>query len=97
MYSSTHFELFYVFFVTKKSIATESKSDLFGHVVQEGELYLEGSYLEKIKETNSKVFYKKIKKNVYVHPQEIFMPVVSINEADLSLDKSEYLYIPDCV
>ena len=85
LYSSNHFELFYVLLVTKKGIAEETKLDLFGHIVQEGQYYLEGNYLEKIKETKKKIFYKKISKTVFVQPHEIFMPTVSINSTDLSL------------
>ena len=58
LYSSTHFELFYLVHVVKKSIAEESKSDVYRHFVQEGECYLEANYLEKVKETNKKVYYK---------------------------------------
>ena len=59
LYSSTHFELFYLVKVQKKTLAEENKSDTFGHIVQKGELYLEGVYLEKLeKETSDKVFYK---------------------------------------
>ena len=97
LYSSTHFELFYLFFVTKKAVATESKSDIFGHLVQEGESYLEGYHLEKTKETKDRIFYKKIQKPVFIHAEEIFMPAVAIDEESLSLSRMEHIYLSDCV
>ena len=45
-----------------KEVAIESKTDIYGHIVQEGECYLEGYYLEKVRETNQRVFCKKLKK-----------------------------------
>ena len=72
-------ELFYLVKVQKKRLAEENKSDIFGHIVQKGELYLEGVYLEKLeKETSDKVFYKLHSKIVYVHPEEILCPAVPI-------------------
>ena len=75
----------------------EEKSDIYGHLVNKGEPYIEGVYLEKLdKESKDKVFYKTHKKKVYVHPEEIFHPAVPINENDLSLDKSEYQFLSSC-
>ena len=89
MYSATHFELFYILFVTKKAIATETKADVFGHI-QKGEPYLEEKYLEKLdKQSRTKVFYKRIEKPVFIHPDE--------TERELSLDKAEYIYLADYV
>ena len=97
LYSSTHFELFYVFFVTKKAVADEDKCDIYGHTVQKGEHYLEGNYLEKTRETSWKIFYKRINKTAYIHEEEIFMPAITIDESELSIEKSEYIYLADCI
>ena len=100
MYSATHFVLFYILVVTKKAIATESKADVFGRIIQKGEPYLEGKYLEKLdKQSRTKVFYKKIEKPVFIHPEEIIMPDIHMNETEteLSLEKAEYIYLADCV
>ena len=37
LYSSNSFKLFYLFYVTMKEVAIESKTDIYGHIVQEGE------------------------------------------------------------
>ena len=97
LHSSTHFELFYVFFVTKKAVADADKCDIYGHAVQKGEHYLEGKYLEKTRETSQKIFYKKIDKTAYIHEEEIFMPAITIDESELSIEKSEYIYLADCI
>lgn len=94
--SSTQFEQFYIFFVTNVDKAENDKSDVFGYVVEKGELHLIGYILEKIKEHKKKVFYKKIMKEVYVHARELFIPLVSIDENDTSVEKSEYVYLSYC-
>ena len=91
LYSSNSFELFYLFYVTMKEVAIESKTDIYGHIVQEGECYLEGYYLEKVRETNQRVFYKKLKKSAYVHPQAMFCPNVSLNEELMCMEKIDYV------
>lgn len=53
--ASSSFELFYLIRINKKCVAEESKSDVFGHIVQGGDRYFEGFYLEKDKETQKKV------------------------------------------
>ena len=92
LYSSNSFELFYLFYVTMKEVAIESKTDIYGHIVQEGECYLEGYYLEKVRETNQRVFYKKLQKSAYVHPQAMFCPNVSLNEELMCIEKIDYVY-----
>ena len=47
LYSSMHFKLFYIFYVMKKCVATDSICNVFGHRVLKGECYLEGYTLEK--------------------------------------------------
>ena len=62
LYSSTQFELFYIFYVRRKCVADEAISDVFGHIVQAGESYFEGHYLENTGETKIK------SRSVYMHP-----------------------------
>ena len=91
LYSSTNFEMFYLFHISKKEVAIESKTDIYGHIVQEGECYFEGFYLEKVQETNKRVIYKKLKKLAYVHPQAMFCPNVSFNEEEMCLEIIDYV------
>jgi hypothetical protein len=95
--SSTHFELFYIVKINKRCVAEHSKTDLGGHIIQEGELYFEGKYLEKTKETKTKVFYKEVNNVVFFHAREIFFPDVAIDETTLTLTKSEYQFIADAI
>ena len=78
-------------------MADEDKCDIYGHTVQKGEHYLEGNYLEKTRETSWKIFYKRINKTAYIHEEEIFMPAITIDESELSIEKSEYIYLADCI
>ena len=79
LYSSTHFELFDVYFVSKKAVKGEDKYDIYGHAVKKGEHYFEGNYLEKTMETLRKVFYKRINKTAYIHKEKISMPVITMD------------------
>ena len=91
LYSSTNFGLFYLFEVEKTAVATENKTDLFGHIVKQGDVYLEGFYLEKVNETKHKVMYKKLNNRVYIYPETIFCPNVAFNKTDMCLDKEIYI------
>ena len=68
LYSAHNFELFYLFYVNKKEVAIEAKTDIYGHIVQEGEGYFEGYYLERANETKQRVYYKKLtKRAMFTH------------------------------
>ena len=82
---------FYHFEVEKSAVATENKTDLFGHIVKQGDVYLEGFYLEKVNETKHKVMYKKLNNRVYIYPETIFCPNVAFNKTDMCLDKEIYI------
>ena len=96
---SKSFELFYLLRVTYKGIATEDMIDIYGHRIQEVSYYVEGIYLEKIdgkRSMRDKVYYKELKKKVYVNPYEIFCPVVLINQEDslyLTLAIEDYQFL----
>ena len=95
--SKSQFEPFYIFYVTKKvEEAPENKSDIFGNVVMKGDHHLIGYCLEKVQEKKNKVFYKMNKKEVFIHSIDLFIPLIAVNEKDLSIEKSEYIYIADC-
>ena len=36
------------------------------------------------------------KKEVFIHSIDLFIPLITVNEKDLSIEKSEYIYIADC-
>ena len=72
LHSSTHFELFYVFFVTKRAVADEGKCDIYGHAAQKGEHYLEGN-LGKTRETLRKIFYDRINKKAYIYTRRKYL------------------------
>ena len=55
-----------------------------------------GYCLEKVQEKKNKVFYKMNKKEVFIHSIDLFIPLIAVNEKDLSIEKSEYIYIADC-
>ena len=64
--------------MVRKTVVDNDKIGIYGHSIQNGSDYIEGYYLEKAKETKGKVFYKQLKKLVYVYPGEIFCPAVPI-------------------
>ena len=51
-------------------------------------MYLKCNYLEKISETKGNVFYKMLKKIVYVLPAQIVNRFVSLND-DLSMSAAD--------
>ena len=89
-------ELFYICYITGKHIATENVVDLNNHAIQKGYPYFEAVYLEKVDTKRRKVLYKKLVATVFLRPDEIFCPAVSIEESDMSLSISEYQFIADC-
>ena len=87
LYSASNFEMFYLFYVTKKGVADTVLHDIHGHIVQESECYLEGYYLQKVKESKKKIYYTKGTLLAYVHPQSMFCPNVSFNEEEMCMEK----------
>ena len=97
LYSSQNsLELFYLCKILKKSIAEEDLNAIYGHLVQKGFEYFSGFYLEKVDVKVSKVLYKQLQKIVYIHPIEIFCPVVAVDR-DLSLSLEEYQFLCDAI
>ena len=95
LYSASNFEVFYLFFVTEKGIASEMLHDIHGHIVQEGQTYLQGYYLQKEPRENRKhVYYKKGNKVAYVHPSSVFCPNVAFNEEEMCMEK--FIYVSLC-
>ena len=93
--SSKSLELFYIIHVIEKLIAEDDMIDLYGHIIPNGEHYLKGHYLEKVDQKKDKITYKKHKKVVFIHPYEIFCPVVQMNPEELYLPIEDYLYLAD--
>ena len=92
------FEPFIVIHVKSKSIANDDMVDFYGHLVKKGDKYITGIYLEKKDVQNKmKIFYKKHKKDVYINPGEVFCPVVSIDESDLSMSIFDHQFLCDSV
>ena len=92
LYSATNFEMFYLFYITNKGIAKETLHDIHGHIVQEGQAYLQGYYLQKEpRETQKYVFYKKGAQLAYVHPDSVFCPNVSFNSEEMCMEKIVYV------
>ena len=61
-------------------MVTDNKTGMFGHQVNQGAVYLEGFYVEKLNETKHKVMYKKLHKRVCIHQETIFCPNVAFNK-----------------
>ena len=62
----------------------ESKTDVHGHFDNVGDNHFEGFYLEKDRENKDCVFYKKLKKRVYVHPGSMFCADVPFDKESMS-------------
>lgn len=94
LYSATNFEQFYLFLVDKKvsgEDTIEAKADIHGHYVEVGDDHFEGFYLEKVRENKDFVFYKQIKKRVFVHPESMFCADVPFDKDNLSIKKIDYV------
>ena len=94
LYSATNFEQFYLYLVDKQingDDTLESKTDVHGHYVEIGDNHFEGFYLEKVRENKESVFYKKIRKRAYVHPDSMFCADVPFNEDTMSINKIDYV------
>ena len=92
LYSANNFEVFYLFYITAKGIATETMNDIHGHIVQEGQAYLQGYYLQKEpRETRKYVFYKKCTQIAYVHPDSVFCPDVAFDAEEMCMEKETYV------
>lgn len=92
LYSASNFEVFYLFYITEKGIASETMHDIHGHIVQKGQAYLRGYYLQKEpRETRKHVYYKKGKQLAYVHPDSVFCPNVAFNEEEMCMEKIIYV------
>ena len=88
---SSH-ELFYLFRVNEKNIASEDIEDIYGHKIFKGEKYFAGNYLEKIDEKRNNVVYKLLDKHlVFIHPYEVNQTFVEFNSTTMSIPKEEYL------
>ena len=89
-------ELFYIVKVEKKCIANDEVFDIYNHIIPKGEEYCSGKYLEKVIQKGDYVQYKKLKKTVYIHPNEVFAPSVPINnDEDLRLPMAVYLSLAE--
>ena len=98
LYSATKFlKLFYLLKVVRKTVADNDKIDIYDHTIQNGSDHVEGYYLEKVKETKGKVFYKQLNKLVYVYPGEIFCLAVPIIKDGLYMTVQEYQFLCDSV
>ena len=87
-------ELFYLLKVVRKTVADNDKIDIYGHTKQNGLEYI-GYYLEKVKETKRKAFYKQLNKLVYVYPGEIFCLAVPVIKDGLHMTVQEYQFSYD--
>ena len=98
LYSTPNsFENFLICKVKNKGIADEDLVDFYGHIVKSGDKFITGVYLEKVNQKKEKVFYKYLKKNVYIYPGEMFCPAVAIHETDLSISIEDYQFLCDSI
>ena len=59
-------------------------------------MYLKCNYLEKKSERKGNVFYKMLKKIVYVFPEQIVNLFVSLND-DCSMSAADYQWLTDSI
>ena len=80
----------------EKTAANDNIINIYGHTIQKGSEFIQGYYLKKVDEKKGRVYYKELKKLVYVYPYEIFCPAVPINK-DLSLTAEDYQFLSDSI
>ena len=74
-----------------------SISDANNHIILQGMKYIRAQYLGKVKEKKNLVHYKLLsKKEMFVLPEQIFYPDVSVSE-ELTLDTKDYQFLSDCI
>ena len=82
-----------------QKLAEEDTIDIYGHQIKKESEYVTGHYLEKVYQSKKegKVFYKQLKKTVYVYPAEIFCPAVPVDKDQLFLTNQEYQFLCDSI
>ena len=83
------FELFYICKVLDFGVADQPLEDRFNYVIPVGTKYINGQYLELVKENKKKVFYKLIEKDIFIFPAERMSPMVPMKDNFL-MSTSEY-------
>ena len=90
------FELFYLCYVLKLSIAEEEIADKYNHIISKGNTYITCQYLKKIKEKRGRVYYKHLKDSIYVLPAQVLSPFVALDD-NLSITAAEYQWLSDSI
>ena len=90
------FELFYLCYVLKISIAEEKIADKCNHIISKGNTYITCQYLEKIKEKRGSMYCKLLKDSIYVLPAQVFSPFIALDES-LSMTAAEYQWLSDSI
>ena len=92
LYSSPNpFEMgFFVSYIADTGVTPEI-------IIEKGSIYLKCNYLEKKSEKKKgNIFYKMLKKIVYVLPAQVVNPFVSLND-DLSMSAADYQWLADSI
>lgn len=94
--SPQSFEIFYLCHVVDITVATETMSDDYGHIIEKGVKYLICNYLEKKSERKGRINYKMLKKFVFVLPAQVVYPFVTLGD-DLSMSAADYQWLTDSI
>ena len=88
LYSSSNaLELFFLCKVLDFGVANEDLFDSYNHVITKVCKYLRCQYYQKTKESNGKVHYKLLPKNVLAVPTEVLSPFVNLNPLNANPEK----------
>ena len=92
MNAFSHLEQYYVCKVLSLEIADQDKVDRNGHAIRKGDRYFICNYFKKKKERRGRIYYQLQNMEVYVLPQRVLSPFVTVEEENNELIMSAAVY-----
>ena len=68
----------------------------YNNIIEKGSMYPKCNYLETKSDKKGNVFYKMLKKIVYVLPAQVVNPFVSLND-DLPMSAADFQWLTDSI
>ena len=90
------FEVLYICKAFSVNTASDMMVDYYHHIIQKGDKYIAGNYLEKVKEKHGRIYHKCLSKTVYVLPAQVLCPLVSL-DSNLSMSAANYQWLSDSI